>query len=102
MFYTSLDQVMRRCIREKETYDILHACHDEPYGGHFGTKRTNLKIINASYYWSIVHKDVAQYTTRCDRCQRMGRPTRYDEMPLCPQVVVTPFDKWGLGIYRAY
>ena len=26
----------------------------------------------------------------------MGRPTRSDEMPLFPQVVITPFDKWGL------
>ena len=28
----------------------------------------------------------------------MGRPTKLDEMPLQPQVVVLPFDKWGIGI----
>ena len=26
----------------------------------------------------------------------MGRPTKSDEMPLQPQVVVTPFDKWDI------
>lgn len=26
----------------------------------------------------------------------MGRPTKSDEMPLYPQVVVSPFDKWGM------
>lgn len=26
----------------------------------------------------------------------MGRPTRSDEIPLNPQVVVNPFDKWGI------
>lgn len=26
----------------------------------------------------------------------MGRPTKSDEMPLQPQVLVTPFDKWGI------
>lgn len=26
----------------------------------------------------------------------MGRPTKPDEIPLQPQVVVTPFDKWGI------
>ena len=26
----------------------------------------------------------------------MGRPTKSNEMPLQPQVVVTPFDKWGI------
>lgn len=45
LFYTGPDQVMRRCFREDETYDILHACHDEPCGGHFVAKRTTLKIL---------------------------------------------------------
>ena len=26
----------------------------------------------------------------------MGRPTKTDEMPMTPQIVVTPFDKWGM------
>lgn len=30
----------------------------------------------------------------------MGRPTRSNEMPVNPQVVVTPFDKWGLDFIR--
>lgn len=27
----------------------------------------------------------------------MGWPTKSDEIPLYPQVVITPFDKWGLA-----
>lgn len=27
-------------------------------------------------------------------CQRMGKPTPMDEMPLQPQVTSKPFDKW--------
>ena len=38
MLYTGPNQVMHQCIREDETYDILRACHDEPYGGHFVSK----------------------------------------------------------------
>lgn len=38
MFYIGLDQVTRRCLREDEIYDVLHACHDEPCGGHFASK----------------------------------------------------------------
>ena len=32
----------------------------------------------------------------CDKCQRMGQPTRIDEMPLNAHMVLTPFDKWGM------
>jgi hypothetical protein len=32
----------------------------------------------------------------CDICQRMGRPTPTDEMPLQPQVLIGPFEKWAL------
>jgi len=84
LFYTGPDNVMRRCVREDETYDILHACHNEPCGGHFAAKRTTMKILNAGYYCPTLHKDAARYTKKCDRCQRMGRPTKSNEMPLYP------------------
>ena len=87
---------MRRCVREDETYDILHACHNEPCGGHFAAKRTALKILTIGYYWPTLHKDATNYTRKCDKCQRIGHPTRIDEMPLNPQLVLTPFDKWGI------
>lgn len=96
LFYTSPDQIMRRCVREDEIYDILHACHDESCRGHFTTKRTILKILTTGYYWPTLHQDAASYTKKCDKCQRMGCPTKSNEMPLNPQVVITPFEKWGM------
>eukprot|EP00253_Pinus_taeda_P026569 PITA_26569 len=51
LFYTGLDQEIRRCIREDEVYDILKACHDGPCGGHFADKRTAHKILRMGYYW---------------------------------------------------
>ncbi len=82
MFYTGLDQVIRRCLREDETYDVLCACHDEPYVGHFANKWTALKILNIGYYWPKLHKDAAQYIKKCDKCQRMGQLTKMGEMAL--------------------
>lgn len=96
LFYTGPDQVMQRCVKEDETYDILHVFHDEPCGGHFVAKRTSMKIFTIGYYWPTLHKDVVAYIRKCDRCQRMGRPTKLDEIPLYLQVIFTPFDKWGM------
>ena len=66
LFYVGPDQVMRRCVREDEIYDILHACHDKPCGGHFLGKRTTLKVLTTRYYWPTLHKDIVTYTTNCE------------------------------------
>ena len=70
--------------------------HGGPCGGHFAAKRTTFKALQVGYYWPTLHQDVKKYTSQCDRCQRMGRPTPRDEMPLQPQVTFEPFDKWGM------
>jgi hypothetical protein len=81
MFYTGLDQVMRQCLREDETYDVLKVCHDEPCGGHFAAKGTSFKILTTRYYWPSLHKDATRYMKKYDKCQRIGRPTKLDECP---------------------
>ena len=62
----------------------------------FAAKRIAFKILTTSYYWPTLHKDAINYTRKCDKCQRMGRPTRKNEMSLNPQVALTSFDKWGM------
>ena len=96
LFYTGYDLIIRRCVRQDEILDILKACHDEPCGGHFADKRTAYKILNLGYYWPTIFKDAKRYVRSCDTCQRMGRPVRSDEMPLHPQVLIEPFEKWAL------
>eukprot|EP00253_Pinus_taeda_P026227 PITA_26227 len=91
-----LDQEIRRCIREDEVYDILKACHDGPCGGHFANKRTSHKVLRMSYYWPSLFKNAKKYVRACDSCQRMGQPNHRDEMPLNPQVILEPFERWTL------
>ena len=38
--------------------------------------------------------DTRKYYHDFDRCQRTGKPSRRDEMPLAPQITLQPFDKW--------
>eukprot|EP00253_Pinus_taeda_P009896 PITA_09896 len=96
LFYTGLDQEIRRCIREDEVHDILKACHDGPCGGHFADKRTAHKILRMGYYWPSLFKDAKKYVRACDSYQRMGQPNHRDQMPLNPQVVCEPFERWAL------
>ena len=50
MFKLILGHILRRCIREDETCDILHACHNAPPGGHYSTKKIVYKIVQARYF----------------------------------------------------
>ena len=56
LFHSGPDIIIRRCVREDEMTDILHACHDGPCGGHFYDKRTSYKVLHSGYYWPSVFK----------------------------------------------
>ena len=39
-----------RCIREDQVHFIMHACHEEPYGGNYVARRISYKILEARFY----------------------------------------------------
>lgn len=43
-----------------------------------------------------VFKDAKEYAKACDVCQRTGKPSRRDELPLHPVVALQPFEKWAV------
>ena len=45
LFKLGPNQILKRCVREKEVFDILLACDDGPFGGHFVAKRTTFKVL---------------------------------------------------------
>eukprot|EP00253_Pinus_taeda_P026296 PITA_26296 len=96
LFHIGLDQEIQRCIGEDQIYDVLKACHDGPCGGHFVDKRTAHKVLRMGYYWSSIFKYAKKYVRACDSYQRMGQPNHRDEMPLNPQVILEPFERWAL------
>ncbi|KAL6512239.1 hypothetical protein OROHE_019851 [Orobanche hederae] len=62
-----------RCVSEEERRSILNFCHGEACGGHFGLKKTALKVLNCGFYWPTIFKDAYTTCVTCDRCQRMGQ-----------------------------
>ncbi|KAL2228949.1 UNVERIFIED_CONTAM: Retrovirus-related Pol polyprotein from transposon 17.6 [Sesamum indicum] len=43
------DQIIRRCVPESEVTSILEFCHSHACGGHFGPKRTALKVLECGF-----------------------------------------------------
>eukprot|EP00253_Pinus_taeda_P006412 PITA_06412 len=96
LFKLGPDQILRHCVKEEDVFDILLTYHDGPCGGHFVAERTAFKILHAGYYCPTLHQDVRKYISQCDQCERMGKLTPREEMPLQAQVTFAPFEKWGM------
>nr|GFB60045.1 reverse transcriptase domain-containing protein [Tanacetum cinerariifolium] len=47
LFRTCPDQIIRRCVADKEAIDILNACHSGPTGGHYGANYTAKKVFDS-------------------------------------------------------
>ncbi|RVW19567.1 Retrovirus-related Pol polyprotein from transposon 17.6 [Vitis vinifera] len=72
LFKYCADQIIRKCVPEQEQSGIL-------------------SIV------MIVHvEDAHSMCKGCDRCQRLGKLTRRNMMPLNPILIVDVFDVWGI------
>ena len=91
--YFIREGIYRRCVCEDKVPIILCALHDEPCGGHSAGDLTAQKILFADYWWPTLHKDSFEYCKRCDKCQRVGRPTKRFAMPLTAILALKPLGK---------
>ena len=96
MFKYCADQIIRRCVPEEEQQGILSHCHENSCGGHFSSQKIAMKILQYGFYWPSFFKDAHAMCRTCDRCQRLGKLTRRNMMPLNPILVVDIFDVWGI------
>ncbi|CAN6547365.1 unnamed protein product [Malus baccata var. baccata] len=90
------DQVIRRCVHDYEFNAILTFCHTYACGGHFGTQRTALKVLECGFYWPTIFRDARTFCMSCDRCQRTGNIGPKQQMPQTPIFSVEIFDVWGI------
>ncbi len=90
------DQILRRCILEKEQKIVLEFCHSFACGGHFGPRKTAFKILESGFYWPTLFHDCYKYCMSCERCQKMGSISQQNQLPMKPIILVAIFDLWGI------
>jgi hypothetical protein len=78
------NEILRRYVMEAECPLILAKSHEGHAGGHYAGKATTQKVLRVGLWWPTLHKDAKEYTRAYDVCQRVGEPSRRDEMPLAP------------------
>ena len=75
---------------------IMNHCHTSLCGGHLGGQRTAAKVLQSGFYWPSLFKDVHQFVSTCDKCQRIGSISKQDEPPMRIILKVELFDLWGM------
>ena len=96
LFKQCVEKIIRRCVPESETNEILKHCHSLECGGHLTGKRTSAIVLQSSFYWPSLSKDAHSFAKSCDRCQRTDNIRRRNEMPLTNILEAELFDVWGI------
>ncbi|KAK5839645.1 hypothetical protein PVK06_008461 [Gossypium arboreum] len=81
---------------------MLDNCHLGATGGHYSGIRTTHKALESGFYWTTLFKDGNKYVTSCDRCQRTGNISNYDEMAQTYMLSCEIFDIWGIDFMRHF
>ena len=90
------DQIIRRCVPEAEQQGIISHFHENACGGHFASQKIARKVLQSRFHWPSLFKDAYTMCRECDKCQRLGKISRRQMMPLNPILVVDLFDVWGI------
>lgn len=89
-------EILRIYVLEHEWRRILEEAHARVVGGHYVGKIIAQKVLIVGVWWPTVHKDAKEFCRSCDVCQRTGKPSRRDEIPLKPQITLQAFEKWTI------
>ncbi|RVW63576.1 Retrovirus-related Pol polyprotein from transposon 412 [Vitis vinifera] len=86
----------RKCVPEQEKHGILSHCHGNACGGHFASQKTAMRVLQSGFWWPSLFKDAHEVSKGCDKCQRLGKLSRRNMMPLNPILIVDLFYVWGI------
>ena len=73
-------------IPQTLTHDVLRALHNAPSAGHFGYRKTLLRV-RQRFYWPGMNREIEEWCRRCERCA--SRKTN-GQKPLAPLQVSQP------------
>ena len=88
--------VLPACLKEM----VLESLHDSPFCGHFGEKRTKVRV-QLRYYWPGYLSDTEEWCRTCETCQQRKPPQSKNQAPLTSiDTGSGPFEQVALDILK--
>jgi hypothetical protein len=91
-----------KCLGPNEAHEALVETHDGICRQHLGAKALAKKDLRAGYFWPTLLKDVKDYVTIRNNCQR------HADMHIAPPAELTlltypwPFAWWGIDLLEPF
>ncbi|XP_038999487.1 uncharacterized protein LOC120125050, partial [Hibiscus syriacus] len=98
LYKKSMDQVLLRCVDNKEAKMILEEVHEGICGTHANGHVMARQIMRFGYYWSTMETDCINYARKCHKCQIYGDRMHTPPHPLHVMTAPWPFSMWGMDV----
>lgn len=84
LYKMGTDEILQGYVLDFERSSILLNTHGGTSRGNYAGRETTQKILRIGFWWKSLDQDSKAYYRACDVCQRTGRPSQRDDMPLNP------------------
>ena len=100
LFKRSFGGLYLKCLTPEQSQYVLAELHEGICRNHPGGRTLAHRAHTQGYYWSTMKVDVANYTRKCDCCQRLAPILKSPVQDLISISSPWPFAQWGIDIVR--
>lgn len=84
LYKLGVDKLLKIFILQHEREGIMREAHEGTMGGNYARKMAAHKIMHVGLWRLAIFRDTKEYCKAYDICQRVGNPSKRDEIPLNP------------------
>ena len=98
LFKRSLGGPYLKCLTPEQGHYVFAKLHEGICGNHRGNKTLAHRAHTQGYYWPTMRADAANYTKKCDHCQRLAPILKSPVQDLISISSPWPFTQCGIDI----
>ena len=98
LFKRSFSGLYLKCLIPEQSQYVLAELHEGICGNHPGGRTLAHLAHTQGYYWLTMKADAADYTRKCDCCQRLAPILKSPVQDLISISSHWPFAQWGIDI----